>query len=307
MNRPPPVVVGLDGSTASWAALDWAADAAKRRATDLIVTHAGDVGHDHVVTAQEHGDDGGTSYGRSLLVEAALRVANRRPFLTVRTELRRGSPTDLLLALSEAAQLVVIGRGRTPGVSGALTGSTTHRVAAHACCPVVVVTGAVSTDVGDVVIGASLTPGGLAAMRFGCQEATLRRTGVVGVRSSADPELAMSGFGYPVAGSFEAWHEAQRTMLGAWLQHAAEEFPDLELHGELSESSVDLALQRSSQGAALLVLGSRRPNHGPLTRLGPITSWLAGHAHCPVAIIVTNPNARSDVRTAPADVEPSAT
>ncbi|MGI5133265.1 MULTISPECIES: universal stress protein [unclassified Streptomyces] len=135
----PRVVVGVDGSASSHAALRWA------------VRYAGLVGGrvDAVAAWELPG-----TYGWSApVVDTALDEDNARQGLvqelrdvlgaegasSVRALLVRGNPADVLLRASEGAEALVVGSHGRGGFARALLGSVSHRVAQHANCPVVIV------------------------------------------------------------------------------------------------------------------------------------------------------------------------
>jgi nucleotide-binding universal stress UspA family protein len=135
----PRVVVGVDGSQSSHAALRWAV-----RYADLI---SGSV--DAVAAWELPG-----MYGWSgPVVDTALDEDNARKWLvqelrdvlgaegvsSVRALLVRGNPADVLLRAAEGAEVLVVGSHGRGGFARALLGSVSHRVAQHADCPVVIV------------------------------------------------------------------------------------------------------------------------------------------------------------------------
>ena len=142
------VVVGIDGSDASRAALRWAAEEARLRDAPLVVLHAwsyippqplGDPG----LLAAPAGDLPGQleaqrAAARSAL-DAALAEAGAVSGIAVEQKLLEGDPGDVLVAASESAQLVVVGSHGRSGFRAALLGSVSRHVASHAACPVVVV------------------------------------------------------------------------------------------------------------------------------------------------------------------------
>jgi nucleotide-binding universal stress UspA family protein len=133
----PPVVVGVDGSPESWAALEWAAAEARARGVALGVISA----WSYDVLAQPplsgHSPERLRSAAAHLLEEAARKV--RRPGLPVHTWLVEGHADTTLQDVGEHAGLLVVGsRGLGP-VRGALLGSVSAHLVRHAACPVAVV------------------------------------------------------------------------------------------------------------------------------------------------------------------------
>jgi nucleotide-binding universal stress UspA family protein len=140
-NRPR-VVVGVDGSEASSAALRWAAEEARLRHAVLHVVHAwhipavGYAGwagvpvNDGVDWAQE------SAAGLAAQVEATLGDA---PQLEVVREVVEGPAVAALLEAAQGAELVVVGSRGRGGFAGLRLGSVSAHVVHHARCPVTVV------------------------------------------------------------------------------------------------------------------------------------------------------------------------
>jgi len=134
------VVVGVDGSPESGAALRWAiAEAAARRAV-LTVVHAWQAPY-----------LGGAPYGvpidptpyeesaRALLEASIAEVDVSGLAAPPERVLVCGGATPAILESAELATLVVVGDRGSGGFAGMLLGSVGHSVARHAACPVVLV------------------------------------------------------------------------------------------------------------------------------------------------------------------------
>jgi nucleotide-binding universal stress UspA family protein len=146
-----PIVVGVDGSDASAAALAWAAEEARLRSVPLVAVFAwsfipaqpiGDPG----MLAVPAGDLAGqleaeSEAARVILGEAVSEALAAEPGVEVEQRLVEGDPGDALVAASESAALVVVGSHGRSGLKAALLGSVSRHVASHAACPVVVVKG----------------------------------------------------------------------------------------------------------------------------------------------------------------------
>jgi nucleotide-binding universal stress UspA family protein len=144
-----PIVVGVDGSDASAAALTWAAEEARLRSAPLVAVFAwsfipaqpiGDPG----MLAVPAGDLAGqleaeSEAARVILAEAVSEALGGEPGVEIEQKLVEGDPGDALVAESGAAELVVVGSHGRSGLKAALLGSVSRHVASHAACPVVVV------------------------------------------------------------------------------------------------------------------------------------------------------------------------
>ncbi|MCI4066569.1 universal stress protein [Micromonospora sp. R77] len=137
-----PVVVGVDGSALSRAAVEFAAEEAALRGTRLHAVHA----YTHPVSAGP-GDmqplvyEEGQLRGEEdrLLTESLAGLADRHPQVPVTREVRHGRPVAVLTEASRTAQLVVVGSQGRQELSGLLLGSVSQGVLHHADSPVAVV------------------------------------------------------------------------------------------------------------------------------------------------------------------------
>ncbi|WP_206796304.1 universal stress protein [Amycolatopsis sp. MtRt-6] len=133
-----PVVVGVDGSPTSAAAIPFAFRAAASRGVPLVAVHTwldmplGEIGVDEAWNAieREH---------RALVGEWLVPARAEHPDVPVEVVVARHRPAHTLLEQAENAQLVVVGSRGRGGFRGLLLGSTSHALIYHAACPVAVV------------------------------------------------------------------------------------------------------------------------------------------------------------------------
>ncbi|MDN5916476.1 MAG: universal stress protein [Pseudonocardia sp.] len=135
------VVVGVDGSPGSLAALRWAVREASERGQTVQAVIAwhfpvpSPVGN--VATVDErHPVIAAEEILASALVEAG--VADDNAMVT--TTPVEGHPAEVLMQLAERADLLVVGSRGHGRIFGALLGSISQYVASRAACPVVVIT-----------------------------------------------------------------------------------------------------------------------------------------------------------------------
>ncbi len=137
--RPEPVVVGVDGSPGSTAAVAFAVEAAVLRGVPLVAVHAWrDVLVDPAV-APLVDRDAVESDEREVLAEQLAGIRTQHPDLVLRTLVIRDRPARALVDESRNAQLVVVGSRGRGGVQGLLLGSVSQQLLHHAHCPVAVV------------------------------------------------------------------------------------------------------------------------------------------------------------------------
>lgn len=144
------IVVGLDISLASQAALAWAASHARTTGAELRAVHAvqllppsamlASVGWLSVPTSQVGGDRVDKAY-RNTVTAMWETVQPERGW---RLEFYHADPGRLLVAESAHAVLLVIGTREHVGWGRILNGSISHYCLSHAVCPVIAVPPAVT-------------------------------------------------------------------------------------------------------------------------------------------------------------------
>ncbi|WP_433572090.1 universal stress protein [Streptomyces sp. CA-251247] len=134
------IVVGVDGSPPSYAALRWAMGQA--RLTDSLVEAL--IGWDYPVAggwpALQLADHLENAFGRTLAA-AVERVAADVPGAPIRQTVVDQYAARALLAAAQGAQLLVVGNRGHGGFTEALLGSVSQHCVHLSPCPVVVVRG----------------------------------------------------------------------------------------------------------------------------------------------------------------------
>jgi nucleotide-binding universal stress UspA family protein len=131
-----PVVLGVDGSSASELATEIAFDEASRRGVDLVALHAyRDADLPQVLNVQWSGDN---PIPPQALANRLTSWLERYPDVTIHPRIVCDNPARHLLDESESAQLVVVGSRGRGGFAGMLLGSVSTAVAHAANVPVIV-------------------------------------------------------------------------------------------------------------------------------------------------------------------------
>ncbi|MDJ0338514.1 universal stress protein [Cryobacterium sp. PH31-O1] len=135
------IVVGVDGSTASNAAVEFAAAEADISGQELHAIHAWQeplVWRDTTEPDARFLQTLETSH-RRILDESLLAVSRRYPALGIRASLVRGAPQSALLDAARGAALLVVGDHGLKGVSKVLLGSVSHSIVLNIQSPMVII------------------------------------------------------------------------------------------------------------------------------------------------------------------------
>lgn len=285
---PGAVVVGVDGSAASDAALEWAVDLAQTRHRPLVlVCGAGEP------TATARMRDGRTAR-QTLRMEARrvtdralgrVRKIDRDLAVTARTPLR--DPTQALLDLADEASILVVGTRGRGRVSSVVLGSVSAAVCARAGCPVAVVRPEVARDPdapGPVVVGIDASDQSAPALDFAFEIASEQGAALDVVHNWQPPH------GWGAHGPEQQFTEAEahERALEIALAGYEETYPDVEVHRHLPRSSPVDTLRVLSESASLVVVGAR-PHPGPTAVVGSVSRAVVEHAHCPVVVVRSAP------------------
>lgn len=135
------IVVGIDGSGGSKAALEFACRRAELTGEVVVAVHAWKV-HNVLVDRQGQlpADIGLTTEGRELLLsESVAGVRADHPNVTLRQEAIPVAPGQALVDASATASLIVTGSHGRGAFAEMLLGSVSHEVLCRAHCPVAIV------------------------------------------------------------------------------------------------------------------------------------------------------------------------
>jgi nucleotide-binding universal stress UspA family protein len=159
------IVVGVDGSPGSAAALRWGLAEARLRAMPLRIVHAyqtpqlsvGDigVGGPGVAFPAAGADDterlraAAEAAGRRIIEQTLERVDDQATEgVDVKQELIQGPAASVLIEAARDADLLVVGSRGHGGFVGLLLGSVSQQVAQHPPCPVVILPPAEEDEAG---------------------------------------------------------------------------------------------------------------------------------------------------------------
>lgn len=294
------IVVGVDGSPSSRAALRWAVRQAALTgsAVDAVTAWrdpAAYLGYGWLVADSSYAELAAKTLADT--VENTKRGSN----VSVRQLVVPGHPAAVLTEAARGADLLVVGRRGHGGFPGLLLGSVSQHCAQRSPCPAVIIPGsgdnwpAQGTDAGGdlatrpfgghehrVVVGVDGSDSSKAALSWAFRQARL--TG-----AALEPVIAWefpANYGYPLPVPVDTDLEEFATEV-VTRAVAGVSSPDeqVTISPKVAEGDAARVLLDASAGADLLAVGSR--GHGGFagTLLGSVSQHCAHHATVPVLII----------------------
>ncbi|MDO7882778.1 universal stress protein [Salinibacterium soli] len=258
------ILVGIDGSTPSRSALEWAVSRAKSLGEQLRLVHViddewGIAGHDVAEAAEDAAAD---------VIESARRAAAGVP---VDELVLHGSPAWTLAGITGPDDLVVVGTHKTGFLHGRALGSRSIVVASLSAGSVAVIPDAAVPRTRQSIVVGVAAGSWSTAVAFGAAEAA--RTGEELLLVHCVPEDAP-------ASAVEDGHRLLEEARGFVAEHSAA----AHVRSRISRRPPAVALLDASRSARLLVVA---PTRGSVDRggfLGSVTHAILLNITCPVVI-----------------------
>jgi nucleotide-binding universal stress UspA family protein len=286
-----PVLAGTDGSPPADRAVAWAADEAALRRRPLHLVHVTERWMYDIPLFPAPGmRDSLSEEGLRILALAKDLALDRRPELTVTTELIEEATAHALSDASAQAFEVVLGHRGLGGFASLLLGSTGLRVAAHAFGPVVIVrgetTGTGEAAKGVIVTGTDVSEGSAEALGYAFGAASVRKARLRVIHSwRVSATVLASGGDVDVAEIEQGTRRRLTQAVAPW----RDRHPDVEVVEEVVREHPVSALVDVSGDADLVVVGSHGRTGRNAIRLGSVGHGVIHHAHCPVAVVRPRP------------------
>lgn len=288
------IVVGVDGSAASDAAIRWAAREAAMRKVGLTLLHV----MNPAAQAWRVGNARASlpSYGAmqeeegQRVIESARRIAEEAvaPSEQVQTnsELAFSVPVPTLIDVTKDAQMIVVGsRGQRAWRRG-LFGSVSTGLVHHAHCPVAVIrdpADAHTESHGPVVVGIDGSPASESATALAFDEASWRGAELVAIHAWIDSE--------PPGMPLMAWPDFQSAAEETLAERLAgwnDRYPDVVVHRRVVFDQPARHLLDAAESAQLVVVGSHGRGGFAGMLLGSVSTTVV-HA-TPTPVIVCRQN-----------------
>jgi nucleotide-binding universal stress UspA family protein len=322
------IVVGLDDSPSSKAALNWAAEQAKRLGAVLRAVHVLDwpyglssVGFPAPVNSMDVSHkELKESYRKA--ITAVFDAVSPRPDWILR--FASGDTGRVLVRQSQDARQLVVGTREHVGLGRLLSGSVSHYCLSHAVCPVVAVpapsdrraedsdaAGQDTTVVIDEGVGAASpaaegmideaeAPGRplvVAGLDASAESLAAAHYAVTAAELRGSDILLVHAFPPPSARApdADAAFSAARTTAEKLLAAMAAQLivpPQVHVYGRAEPDDAVTVLEGSARQAAMLVLGRDDVSWFERLFMGAVTSQVVGHVACPVVVVPGNWRAR---------------
>ena len=279
------IVVGVDGSPASDAAVIWAAREAAMRNVPLSLVHMfkafvptfPQIPTPSGVAAWQEDD------GRKVL-EQAVKIAEdavpRDRKISIGSEVRCSPPVPTLIDLSEEAEMIVVGCNGRGAVARVLLGSVSSGVVRSARCPVAVIHAEASylpdATRAPVLVGIDCSPASELALAIAFDEASFRGVELTALHAWSDIAV------YQIP--WVDWKDEAERSLAEYLAGWHERYPDVKVNRVITLDHPGRALIEESETAQLVVVGSHGRGGLSGMLLGSVSNAVVHAGRAPVIV-----------------------
>lgn len=279
------ILVGVDGSNASYKATWWAANYAKHAGLTLQIVCAyslpsyAAVSFDATYTAM--GDDNAAHSDAQEILSKAKAIADEQG-VEAATLIVTGDPASVFVELSRNYNLIVIGNRGKGGLAERLLGTTSSSLPAYAYCPIVVVPYTdddgnlmhLNNTITKVAVGSDESKWGLKALEIAADFA-----------ATWGAELDVISAAPQVHGADDSVYDSYMDDLVTRVKPLEESHPNLKVNTSIVPGSAADALTKASYDHDVVVVGSRGRGGFTGLLLGSTSQTLLQHSVGPVYVV----------------------
>jgi len=286
------IIVGIDDTPGSDAAVRWAIDEARVRRLPVRLIHAQSTTWTSVPWAST-GEipaefwDANDQVAQTVLAQSLELAKAVGDDVQITGDVIKEHPVVALPRHAEHAELLVVGSRQLGTATSFFLGSVSGSVSAHAKCPVVVTRG---TDVRQrehrpILVGVAPTDLDDAVIGFAFEEASMRNAPLVAAM------MWHRGFNSAQWLAEDQSHEGE-TRAREWLSEALagwrEKFPNVTTSTLVIQAHAASGLVHQAGESQLIVVGRHGVGAVKSTLLGSVSQAVLHHATCPVAVVPTS-------------------
>lgn len=276
-----PIVVGINGSAGSEAALDWALERAAADKRPVTIIHAVD---DRWISPDFQYHELIRQAGMELLQKAQADARGKAPGVEVDIQLRHGSGGSVLREVSKEASMVVVGEHDKHWMDGGPLTDRALQIAAAAEIPAAVIPLKRGAGNRGVVVGVDGSKESLQAVDFAASEADKGGDELTVVLAFRRPARWVESQ-LPKSGLAESILEEDRIVLAESVAGLADKYPDVVVHQRLeTDADPARALVDAAKDARLLVIGSRGRGGFSRMMLGSTAHAVLLNLPCPTIV-----------------------
>ncbi|MDC4232195.1 universal stress protein [Actinomyces sp. B33] len=299
------ILVGVDGSTESLAAVSWAAGRAARTGARIHVLCTYALAS-YSAAALDGGyailDDEALRRGAQQVVDEAVDHARAHGGSIVSGSIEPGDPAGVLVEMSREVDLVVVGSRGGGGFADRLLGTVSSALPAHAKCPVVIVpkhtSGKKFMPVERIVVGVDGSDVPSSALRRAIDEAQTWDARLTAVSAIPIQTGATMVAWMPTGADHAGLLRDVRKGMGAAIDEAlAGRRIDVARHA--LDGTPSSLLVEFSTAVDLVVVGTRGRGGLAGVLLGSTSQTVISHSTCPVMVVPSDHLAAAESASAP--------
>jgi nucleotide-binding universal stress UspA family protein len=291
------IVVGVDGSPNSAAALQWAVAEAELRQQRVTALFAwGYIPPGHAGDGRTFDADYGPADADAALTATIRDAVGQATAATIERRVVADLAAKSLLAAGQGAGLLVVGARGIGGFRGLLLGSVSQQCLHHTSVPLGIVRtpaspgdGVEASEPGPaargrIVVGVDGSDAARRALRWALEEARLRRARLDVVHAWQAPYVVPSPF-MGLALDPGLVEKQARAVLDRVVDAEDTRSQAAPVERILVQEGAARAVLDTAQGADLVVLGSRGLGGFKCLLLGSVSHHVAHHVRCPLVVV----------------------